>query len=88
MSKHSVPCPKCQTPLSFTFEEAVYTNLSTVTVITVEHTKATCRNCGRDWAAVCSVPAVACTRLEEIPSKSDILIASGTMPLPSPPGKA
>lgn len=88
MSKHSVPCPKCQSPLSFTFEEAVYTNLPTVTVITVEHTVSRCRNCGRDWQVVCSVPTVNAISLLEIQPKGLITVPPGPVTLPSPPGKA
>jgi hypothetical protein len=88
MSKHNIPCPKCQATLTFTFEDACYTNLPTVTVITIEHSKAHCNNCGRDWAAIVAAPAVGCTGLAEIQPKSDLTLATTIpkVPVPGAPG--
>lgn len=87
MSKTSAPCPKCQTPLSFTFQEAQCVNLPTVSMIVMEHTAATCKGCGRTWMPLMSAPALACTQLSEVQPKSDILPAT-SMPTVPPPGTA
>lgn len=72
-----VPCPICNSRLKFTFDAPRIISGKTVTLIVIEHTKAHCNNCGRDYAAVMQPNGINFTAVQEIPPESAIIAPAG-----------
>lgn len=75
--KHSAACPKCGTMLRFVFQQPITMRARTSTVVLIEHTKAHCGGCGRDWAATIVCNGIAFSGVMEIPPESAILSPHG-----------